>query len=80
MKIEVLDGPQRRRHWAAAEKLSILQETYGLDATVSLLVCRHVMAPNQLFRWRKLAAQWNLTATSAQEEVVGASEYRAQQN
>jgi transposase len=27
-KIEVLDGPQRRRHWTAAEKLSIVQETY----------------------------------------------------
>ena len=25
-KIEVLDGPQRRRHWTAAEKLSIVQE------------------------------------------------------
>ena len=27
-KIEVLDGPQRRRHWTAAEKLTIVQETY----------------------------------------------------
>jgi transposase len=37
-------------------------------------------ALNQLFRWRKLAAQGALTATSAQEEVVAASEYRALQN
>ena len=79
-KIEVLDGPQRRRHWTASEKLSIVQETYEPDATVSLVARRHGMAPNQLFRWRKLAAQGALTATSAQEEVVAASEYRALQN
>jgi len=77
-KIEVLDGPQRRRHWTAAEKLAIVQETYEPDATVSLVARR--VAPNQLFRWRKLAAQGALTATSAQEEVVAASEYRALQN
>jgi len=41
---------------------------------------RHGVAPNQLFRWRELAAQGALTATSAQEEVVAASEYRAMQN
>ena len=79
-KIEVLDGPQRRRHWAAAEKLAIVQETYEPDATVSLVARRHGVAPNQLFRWRKLAAQGALTATRAQEEVVAASEYRSLQN
>jgi transposase len=79
-KIEVLVGPQRRRHWTASEKLSIVQETYEPDATVSLVARRHGVAPNQLFRWRKLAAQGALTATSAQEEVVAASEYRALQN
>ena len=78
-KIEVLDGPQRRR-WTASEKLAIVQETYEPDATVSLVARRHGVAPNQLFRWRKLAAQGALTATSAQEEVVAASEYRALQN
>ncbi len=55
-KIEVLDGPQRRRHWTAAEKLAIVQETFEPDATVSLVARRHGVAPNQLFRWRKLAA------------------------
>ena len=40
-KIEVLNGPQRRRRWTAAEKLSIVQETYEPDATVSLVARRH---------------------------------------
>jgi transposase len=79
-KIEVLYGPQRRRHWTAAEKLSTVQKTYEPDATLSLVARRHRVDPNQLFRWRKLAAQGALTATSAQEEVVAASEYRAVQN
>jgi transposase len=70
-KIEVLDGPQRRRRWTAAEELTIVQETYEPDATVSLVARRHGVARNQLFRWRKLAAQGALTATHAQEEVVG---------
>jgi transposase len=79
-KLEVLGGPQGRRCWTASEKLSIVQPAYEADATVSLVARRHGVAPNQLFRWRKLAAQGALIATSAQEEVVAASEYRALQN
>ena len=45
--------------------------------TVSLVARRHGIAPNQLFLWRKLAAQGALTATRAEEEVVPASEYRS---
>lgn len=78
-KIEVL-GQERRRRWTAAEKLSIVQETYEPDVTVSLVARRHGIQPNQLFYWRKLAGQGALTATRAEEEVVPASEYRALQN
>ncbi len=35
--------------------------------------------PNQLFTWRRLAEQGALTATQAEEEVVPASSFRAQQ-
>ncbi len=79
-KIEVLSGPERRRRWGTAEKLAIVRETYEADATVSLVARRHGIAPNQLFGWRRLAAQGALTATAAEEEVVPASEYRALQN
>ena len=78
-KAEVLPGPERRRSWSTAEKLSIVQETFEADVTVSLVARRHGVAPNQLFRWRRLAAQGALVATRAQEEVVAASEYRALQ-
>ena len=79
-KIEVLSGPERRRRWSTTEKLAIVRETYEIDATVSLVARRHGIAPNQLFSWRRLAAQGALTATAAEEEVVPASEYRALQN
>jgi len=79
-KIEVLSGPERRRRWSTAEKLAIVQETYKPDVTVSIVARRHGIQPNELFAWRKLAAQGALTATASQEEVVPASEYRALQN
>ncbi len=79
-KIEVLSSPERRRRWSTAEKLAIIQETYGPDATVSIVARRHGIQPNQLFTWRKLANQGALTATAAEEDVVPASEYRALQN
>lgn len=79
-KIEVLDGPERRRRWRTAEKLAMVEATYAPEVTVSLVARRNGVQPNQLFRWRKLAAQGALTATAAEGEVVAASEYRALQN
>jgi len=79
-KIEVLSGPERRRRWTTAEKVSIVQETYEADATVTIVARRHGIQPNQLFTWRKLAAQGALVATAAEEDVVPASEYWALQN
>jgi transposase len=40
-KIEVLSCPERRRRWWTAEKLSIIQETYEPDATVSIVARRY---------------------------------------
>lgn len=79
-KLEILDGPERRRRWSAQEKLAIVQETFEANVTVSLVARRHGIQPNQLFYWRKLASQGALTATGAGEEVVPASDYRALQN
>lgn len=79
-KSEVLAGPERRRRWAPAEKLAMVAETYEPGVTVSLVARRHGVAPNQLFSWRRLAAQGALTAAGNEEEVVPASDYRALQN
>lgn len=58
----------------------MVEETYELGSNVSLVARRHGVAPNQLFTWRRLAAQGALTAAGAEEEVVPASDYRALQN
>ena len=78
-KAEVLKGPERRRRWSVAEKLEMVAESREPDATVSLVARRRGVSPNQLFTWRRLAEQGALTATQAEEEVVPASSFRAQQ-
>ena len=79
LKIEVITSVQRRRRWSAAEKMRMVEETNRPGATVSLVARRHGVGPNQLFTWRRLAAQGALTAAAADEEVIPASEHRALQ-
>ena len=79
-RVEVIRSVQRRRRWSAEEKAAIVQETYAPGMSVSLVARRHGIAPNQLFRWRRLYAEGALSAVGAGEEVVPASEYRALQS
>ena len=62
-----------------AEKMRMVEETYQPDASVSFVARRYGVGPNQLFTWRRLAAQGALTAAAAGEEVVPASDHRALQ-
>ena len=78
-KAEVLIGPERRRRWSVSEKLEMVAQTHEAGVTVSLVARRCGVSPNQLFTWRRLAEQGALTATAAEEEVVPASAFRAQQ-
>ena len=78
--IEIVTSVQRRRRWTAAEKMRLVEATFAPGMTVSLVARQNGIAPNQLFTWRRLAAQGGLTATGAEEEVVPASDYRALQN
>ena len=59
--------------------MRIVNETYQPGASVSAVARRHGIAPNQLFQWRRLAAQGALSAVGAGEEVVPASEFRSLQ-
>src|SRR5213080_2868237 len=79
-RVEVITSVQRRRRWSAEEKTAIVQETYAPGMSVSLVARRHGVAPNQLFRWRRLHAEGALAAVGAGEAVVPASEYRALQS
>jgi len=57
-----------------------MQETDAPGMSVSLVARQHGIAPNQLFSWRRLYAEGALSAVSAGEEVVPASDYRALQH
>jgi transposase len=72
--MEVLVGPERRRRWSADEKLAMVRETFAPGKTVSMVARLHGINPNQLFQWRKLHQDGSLSAVSAGEEVVPASE------
>ena len=72
--MEVLTGPGRRRRWSAEEKLAMVRESFEPGKTVSMVARQHGVNPNQLFRWRKLHQDGGLSAVSAGEEVVPASE------
>ena len=78
-RVEVITSVQRRR-WSAEEKARMVQETYAPGMTVSLVARQHGIAPNQLFSWRRLYAEGALSAVSAGEELVPASDYRALQH
>src|SRR5512144_1071104 len=66
---EVL-GAERRRRWSAAEKVSMVRETYEPGMTMSLVARRHGINPTHLFHWRQLERIGALTAVEAGETVV----------
>jgi transposase len=56
-QIGIITSVQRRRRWAASEKVRMVEETFEPGMTVGLVARRHGVAPNQLFTWRRLVAQ-----------------------
>ena len=74
--VELVTSVQRRR-WTLAEKLRIVEESSQPGMSVSYVARKHGIAPNQLFRWRKLMSEGGKAAIEANDHVVGASEVRA---
>jgi transposase len=72
--IEVLIQPEQRRRRSVEEKLAIVRETFEPGATVSGVARRHRVNANQVFAWRKLYQDGSLSAVSAGEHVVPASD------
>ena len=75
--IEVITTDRRRRRWSAAEKAALVRRTYEPGMSVSLVARQEGVAASLLFQWRKLDRQGALTAVSAGEAVVPASELAA---
>jgi transposase-like protein len=68
---------QRRRRWSTAEKAALANETYEPGTSVSLVARKHGVGASQLFSWRKFKGKGELTAVSAGESAVLASELAA---
>jgi transposase len=75
-RVEVLQVVQRRR-WTLDEKIRMVEETFQPGMSVSYIARRYGVAPNLLFRWRKLMADGGKTAIDAGDQVVSAVEVRA---
>lgn len=75
--VEVILKDQRRRRWSLPEKAALVRRTYEPGMSVSLVARQEGVAASLLFQWRKLERQGALTAVSAGEAVVPASELAA---
>ena len=68
--VEIITDGGRRRRWSAAEKLRIVEETLDERSSVSVVACRNGVAPNLLYRWRRLMLEGGAVAVSNDDEVT----------
>lgn len=75
-QVELMVGDVRRRRWTTERKLQIIEESYAPGETVSSAARRHGVAPNLLYRWRRLLSEGGVVAVDADEPVTGNSEVK----
>lgn len=75
-RIELITGTARRRYWSTEQKLRIIEESFEPGETVSSVARRNGVAPDLLYRWRRLMSEGGITAVGSDEPVVGGSEVR----
>ena len=68
--IEIIADGGRRRRWSAAEKLRIVEETLDDRASISVVARRNGVAPNLLYRWRRLMLEGGSVAVSEDDDVT----------
>lgn len=71
--VEVVNVVQRRR-WAIGEKLWVIEESSLPSMSVSFVARKYGIAPNQVFRWRKLMSDGGKVAIQADDQVVSTAE------
>jgi transposase len=74
--IEVITSVQRRRRWAPAEKMAIVEETYQPGHSVSYVARRHGISSSQVFQWRRKYEEGAMTGVGSEERVVPESELK----
>lgn len=69
-EIEIIADGDRRRRWSAADKLRIVEETLDDRASISVVARRNGVAPNLLYRWRRLMLEGGSVAVSEDDDVT----------
>lgn len=68
--VEIITDGGRRRRWSAAEKLRIVEETLEAHASISIVARRNGVAPNLLYRWRRLMLEGGSVAVTEDDDVT----------
>ncbi len=69
-EIEIITDGGHRRRWSAAEKLRIVEETLYNGESISAVARRNCVAPNLLYRWRKLMLEGGSIAVTGDDSVT----------
>ena len=69
-EIEIITDGGRRRRWTAAEKLRIVEEMLEDHASISIVARRNGVAPNLLYRWRRLMLEGGSVAVTEDDDVT----------
>lgn len=69
-EIEIISDGGRRRRWSSAEKLRIVEETLDGRESISVVARRNGVAPNLLYRWRRLMLEGGSIAVASDDEVT----------
>ena len=70
-EIKIVTDGGRRRRWSAAEKLRIFEETMYDGESISAVARRNGVAPNHLYRRRKLKLEGGSIAVAEDDSVTG---------
>lgn len=70
-RIEVINGTARRRRWSTEQKLQMVEETLHSGESISSIARRRGVAPNLLYRRRRLMIEGGALAVKADDGVTG---------
>ncbi len=79
-EIEIIPDGGRRRRRPAAEKLRIVEETLYEAESISAVARRNGVAPDLLYRWRKLMLQGGSMAVTGDDSVTSNKTVREMEN
>ncbi|WP_209428492.1 IS3 family transposase [Pararhodobacter sp. SW119] len=68
--IEIITDGGRRRRWLSSEKLRIVEETLDGRESISVVARRNGVAPNLLYRWRRLMLEGGSVAVAGDDDVT----------